>query len=529
MSGAKKTGSSAKRRAGVLLHITSLPSKEGIGTLGKSAFLFCDWLKKSGLSLWQMLPLGPTGYGDSPYASFSSFAGNPLLIDVSDLENRGWAKKGSVRVPQKLKAQKSVDYGSLVEWKIPLLYKCAEYFLLNASPSQKKQFSSFKKKNDSWLSDYALFTSIKNFYDKKASEEKVWGEASRWNNFWEKPLARHEAEALKKWTLSHSEELEFIKAVQFFFFTQWNDLKKYAAKSGIKIIGDIPIFVAADSADFWANQKFFQMNLRTLVQKSQAGVPPDYFSSTGQLWGNPLYDWKALKADGYSWWIKRISHVMTLVDVVRIDHFRGFESYWSVPYGEKTAVNGKWVKGPGKGLFDAVKASCPGAEIIAEDLGIITKKVEALRDSCGFPGMKILQFAFNENPWTEESEKNLYLPENYKTENCVVYTGTHDNNTTVGALKENPLQYKWNVCDRLGISDSESEEKICDVLVECAYSSKAKYCIIPMQDILKTGSEGRMNMPSRSGGNWTWKINGPLPGAAVQKKLFALAEKYARI
>ena len=516
------------RSSGIILHITSLPSKEGIGTLGKNAFSFCDWLKKSGQSLWQVLPLGPTGYGDSPYASFSTFAGNPLLIDTADLVSRGWAKKADTAVPDYIKPSGKIDYGAVVWWKLPVLYKCAAFFLTSAQDEDKKRFETFKKKNRYWLDDYALYTSIKKYYDAEASEKKVEGAASRWNEFWPGGLARHDESALSEWTAGHREELEQIKVIQFFFFSQWDSLKKYAGENGIRIIGDIPIFVAADSADLWANKKFFQINQKTLALKAQAGVPPDYFSSTGQLWGNPLYDWKKLKEDGYSWWVKRIEHMMKLTDIVRIDHFRGFEAYWKVGAGEKTAVNGKWVKGPGKELFDVIKKKCPRAEIIAEDLGLITKKVAKLRDDCGFPGMKILQFAFNAQPWTEESAENLYLPENFETDNCVVYTGTHDNNTTVGALKENPPLYRQNIASYLGLNPSLSEEQICSALIECAMKSRARYCIIPLQDVLNISSEGRMNVPSASGGNWAWKLD-ELPDLSAAKRLAALVKEYDRI
>lgn len=515
------------RKSGILLHITSLPSKEGIGTLGNSAFSFCDWLEKSGQKLWQILPLGPTGYGDSPYASFSTFAGNPLMIDFSDLVKRGWAKKSDIKVPLELKNSQNVDFGSLVAWKIPLLYKCASYFIENLSAEDKKAFTSFKKKNNFWLDDFAFFTSIKKVYDEKAALQKVYGEASKWNNFWPSSLARHKEEALAEWETSYKEDLEKIKAIQFFFFTQWKALKDYANAKNIKIIGDIPIFVAGDSADLWANQKFFQICKKTLKQKSQAGVPPDYFSLTGQLWGNPLYDWKALKEENYCWWVKRISHMSSLVDIIRIDHFRAFESYWRVDAEESTAVNGKWAKGPGKELFDVIKKSCPKVEIIAEDLGLITKKVEELRDLCNFPGMKILQFAFNEESWSEESLKNLYLPENFLTDNCVVYTGTHDNNTTVGALKENNEQYKKNICSYLNLDLNLSEEEICDALIEKALMSKAKYCVIPLQDILKYSSFARMNVPSAAKGNWSWKLSS-LPSLSHAKKLKLLTEKALR-
>lgn len=518
---------SAVRKSGILLHVTSLPSPEGIGTLGKSAFDFVSWLKKAGQSLWQVLPLGPTGYGDSPYAALSTFAGNPLLIDLADLVKRRWAKKSDTVLPEYISPSGPVDYGSVVWWKIPVLYKCASHFIQKAGDSDRKNYLSFCRKNRYWLDDFALFTSIKNFHDRKAAAEKVTGSASSWNRYWPKPLARHDETALEEWKSAHKDELEQIKVIQFFFFSQWAALKDFASENGIKIIGDIPIFVASDSADLWANRKFFQLCRKTLLQKTQAGVPPDYFSATGQLWGNPLYDWKALKEEGYSWWIQRIKHMMSMVDVVRIDHFRGFEAYWKVGAEEKTAVNGKWTKGPGKELFDAVRAACPRSEIIAEDLGLITEKVAALRDGCGFPGMKILQFAFNDRQWDEESMKNPYLPENYESDNCVVYTGTHDNNTTIGTLRENNERYRWNICDYLGLKDSSSDEEICAALVECAEESRAKYCIIPLQDILRTGAEGRMNTPSKAAGNWSWRMTGPVDSASA-RKLYAVTKKAGR-
>lgn len=496
------------RKSGILLHITSLPSSsmDGIGTLGREAYAFVDFLKRAGQTLWQILPLGPTGYGDSPYASSSSFAGNPLLIDLNSLVEKNWACKDDIVCPDFIKTEGNVDYGAVVFWKIPVLYKCASYFLENACEQDKLEYESFKKSNKLWLDDFALFTNIKEFYDKKAQSENVTGSMSCWNVFWPKNLARHEKEALKNWTKEHSSGLELIKVIQFFFFSQWFALKKYAGENNIKIIGDIPIFVAAESADLWANQQLFQLNRKTLAQKTCAGVPPDYFSATGQLWGNPLYDWKAIKESSWLWWINRIKHMMKLTDIVRIDHFRGFEAYWKVPYGETTAINGKWAKGPGVELFEAVKAKCKGAEIVAEDLGLITPKVKALRDKCGFPGMKILQFAFNENEWNEESGKNAYLPENFETENCVVYTGTHDNNTTLGQLKDCPARYAENVRRWLKLEDSAGYEELTEGLVKSAFESKAKYCIILMQDVLLKDSDCRMNTPSSCTGNWSWRM-----------------------
>lgn len=496
-----------QQKSGILLHITSLPSNEGIGTLGKSAYKFCDWLHEANQTLWQVLPLGPTGYGDSPYASFSTFAGNPLLIDLENLALRNWAKKEDIKNPEYIKTSGNVDYGSVVYWKIPVLYKCAAYFLENATENDKKLFENFKKKNKSWLTDFALFTSIKKFYDEKAVNEKLWGEQTRWNNFWAKDLASHNSESLKIWAKENQNELEQISVIQFFFFTQWQELKSYANSKNIKIIGDIPIFVASDSADLWANQNLFQINKKNLQLKAVAGVPPDYFSATGQLWGNPLYDWKAIKNSNYDWWISRISHILKLVDIVRIDHFRGFEAYWKIPFGEKTAVNGKWAKGPGIELFDAIKSKIKNAEIIAEDLGVITKKVESLREKSGFPGMKILQFAFDDNVWSAQSEKNPYLPKNYKTENCVVYTGTHDNDTTLGLLNSVSEEFKSNVKKYFELEDDSDNQEILSAMIKAAFYSKAKYCIIPLQDVYSIGSEGRMNTPSKLGENWTWRMS----------------------
>ncbi len=517
-----------ERKSGILLHITSLPGSEGIGTLGSEAYKFCDWLYEAKQSLWQVLPLGPTGYGDSPYASFSTFAGNPLLIDLESLVKKGWALQSDTLLPDYIKSGSSVDFGAVVYWKMPVLYKCAQYFLQNGQSQDKKKFSQFKNENKDWLDDFALFTSIKNFYDKKAASQNISGEQTRWNNFWPKNLARHEKSALEKWTLENTAELEQIKAVQFFFFEQWNALKKYASLKNIKIIGDIPIFVAADSSDLWANKEIFQINKKTLQLKAVAGVPPDYFSATGQLWGNPLYDWNQLKKTSYDWWVKRIAHMFKLVDIVRIDHFRGFEAYWKIPYGEETAVNGTWTKGPGIALFDEIKARIKNSNIIAEDLGVITEKVAALRDKAGFPGMKIIQFAFNDAPWSEESEKNAYLPKNYKNENCVVYTGTHDNDTSFGLLSSCSENFRANVKKYFELDESFTNQQILDAMIRGAFLSKAKYCIIPLQDVYALGSDCRMNTPSTSGANWSWRMEKNLLDKEGALKLKKLSEESER-
>ena len=518
----------AKRQSGILLSITSLPGKNGIGTLGKSSFDFVDFLKKSGQSLWQVLPLGPTGYGDSPYASFSSFAGNPLLIDFDLLVQKGWATADQIHRPEWIKEDGNVEYGSVVYWKSNVLSQAAPYFLDKASVKDIKAFEKFCQKNSSWLNDWALFTSIKKFHDAKAQREKVEGSASMWNAYWPKDLARHDSAALAKWEEEHLEDIEEIKVIQFFFYTQWNELRKYAKKNGVQIIGDIPIFVASDSCDFWANQKYFLMDSKTLAQTCCAGVPPDYFSATGQLWGNPLYDWDALKNAGYDFWVRRVRHMMSIVDIVRIDHFRGFESYWKVPYGAENAIGGEWEKGPGLDLFRTLKKKLGKINIIAEDLGILTPEVEKLRDDCKFPGMKIIQFAFNGNEWNEESAENAYLPSNYTTDNCAVYTGTHDNDTTMGCLANANDTFKKNVCDYFRIEEKSSDTEIAKAMLEGAATSKARICIIPLQDVIFAGNHARMNTPSTASGNWTWRAKkddfGP-DSVALLKYLSSLGKR----
>ena len=518
----------SERKSGVLLHITSLPGTPGIGTLGKEAYKAADWLKAAGQSLWQVLPLGPTGYGDSPYASFSTFAGNPLLIDLDNLVERNWASKDDIVPPDYIKSEGNVDYGSVVWWKMPVLYKCAEFFLKNSTEKDRVLYEAFKNDNQSWLNNYADFTSIKNYYDDQAQKQGVSGGDSMWNRFWPRDLASHDPTAVSAWDKDHTQNIEQIKVIQFFFSVQWTALKNYANSKGISIIGDIPIFVAADSADVWAAQNFFQIDKDTLTQTVCAGVPPDYFSATGQLWGNPLYDWDALKKDNYSWWVNRIANMLKLVDIIRIDHFRGFEAYWAVPYGAKDAIGGKWVKGPGKDLFDEIKKRLGSLPIIAEDLGLITPEVEELRDSCNLPGMKILQFAFNSEPYTEESARNAYLPHNYDNPRCVVYTGTHDNDTTTGLLRSSPKQFIDNVTSYLKLPSGSDIKTINHALIKSAFESRAQYCIIPVQDIYDIGSEGRMNTPSTTGTNWSWRMEKGLLDIRGANELKCLSDSYDR-
>ena len=357
------------RSSGILLHPTSLPETPGIGTIGKQAYKFVDWLASANQTLWQILPIGPTGYGDSPYASFSTFAGNPLMIDLDMLKEKGWISQEQITPPDYIKNSGYVDFGSVVWWKIPVLKTAASQFLDSCTKEDRDLYEAFKNDNASWLDNYAIFMSIKEYYDAKAQEEDRFG--AMWSNYWPKELATHQPKAVSDWHASHVKETEVHKVIQFFFFSQWKKLKEYANSKGISIIGDIPIFVASDSADVWANQNLFQLD-KDGKSTAVAGVPPDYFSATGQLWGNPLYNWDEMKKTGYKWWIDRIRAMTSVVDFVRIDHFRGFEAYWSVPAGEETAINGKWIPGPDHDLFNKIKEELGDIPIIAEDLGVIT-------------------------------------------------------------------------------------------------------------------------------------------------------------
>ncbi len=494
-----------QRRSGVLLHPTSLPGTPGIGTIGRQARAFVDWLAASRQSLWQVLPLGPTGYGDSPYASFSTFAGNPLLIDLADLVERGWAEAATIEPPDYISRSGPVDFGAVVWWKLPVLKKAADFFLRNAKDRDVAAYKDFVAEQGLWLENYGIFMSIKEFYDKQAQEEAVAG--AMWSNYWPSDLARHRDAAVEEWRGQHRQEIEVQKVIQFFFFTQWQELKDYANERGIAIIGDIPIFVAADSADVWANQNLFQLdeNGRAVAV---AGVPPDYFSATGQLWGNPLYNWDAMAADGYDWWITRIKATLKLVDYIRIDHFRGFQAYWAVPAGEETAVNGHWLPGPDHRLFQTIQDRLGDIPIIAEDLGVITDEVRRLRDDFDLPGMKILQFAFDLNEAGQGGCVNAFLPHMYSP-NCVVYTGTHDNDTMEGWLsKASEAELKLIGEYLEGPGGSCPRKDLCRRLVQLALSSTAKFAVIPLQDIHELGSEARINTPSTSDGkNWIWRMD----------------------
>ena len=540
------------RTSGILLHPTSLPGTAGIGTFGKGAFAFVDFLEKAGMKLWQVLPLGPTGYGDSPYQSFSTFALNPILIDFDDLVERGWATEKLVKKPSYIKNKGRIDFGSVVWWKGNALKEIAKYFLElitnpDASseefdPNTKMAFFKFCRENQYWLKDYAAFMSIKAFYDAKAQKEREETGADvngSWNVYWPKNLSKHNEQAVEKWINEHSEDFLQTEVIQFFAHVQWSELHEYANSKNIQIVGDVPIFVAADSSDVWANQKQFLIGSDGQFS-AVAGVPPDYFSATGQLWGNPLYNWKNMKKDGYSWWIGRVKKMLSLVDYVRIDHFRGFEAYWAVPFGSENAINGTWEKGPGIDLFNAIKKELGELPLIAEDLGIITDEVKALRDESGLPGMKVLQFAFDKNEYKAGCLKNVFLPHNFETTNCVAYTGTHDNDTTQGLLESLDDESVALIASYFTGESVSAEsarklvknKKLTKEFIKAVLSSTADMAIIPMQDIYALSSDARMNLPGTSGSNWSWRIDENMISGAKAEKTAAwlknLCVLYAR-
>ena len=493
------------RSSGILLHPTSLPSRYGIGDLGPEARHFVDFLAASGQRLWQVLPLGPTGFGDSPYMCFSAMAGNPLLISLDILKDQGFLDEGDLAILQPYPTK--VDYGRVIHEKIPLLRKAWSNFQERADKQERIAFDEFSQATGHWLEDFALFMALKEHY-----KGKPWVK-------WTKPLIIRKPSALKRAKQKHAETMGFHRFLQYLFHRQISDLKAYANQRQIKIIGDLPIYVAHDSAEVWAQPEYFDINHENGRPYAVAGVPPDYFSATGQLWGNPLYAWDKMRQDRYEWWVKRFEVLLGYVDAVRIDHFRGFEAYWRVPYGEKTAINGKWVPGPGEDLFRQLYERMGDLPIIAEDLGVITPEVEALRDAFNLPGMKILQFAFG------SGDDNPYLPENY-TENCVVYTGTHDNDTTLGWFQSLVEEERVLVLDYL---KCDKPEQIHWEMIGLAFSSVAKMAIIPLQDLLGLGGNARMNTPSKGQGNWTWRFEQGNLTKALQKRLLGLTERSGRI
>lgn len=453
-----------------------------MGDMGIEAYRFIDFLVESDQQYWQVLPLGPTGYGNSPYSCYSAMAGNPLLINPELLrDDQLLADEDFANLPEF--PLDYVDFERAIALKVPLLKKACENFKATASPMQQKEFSGFCESKENWLEDYALFMALKDHF----------GGVS-WNN-WEPEIARREPESLEKWRQQLNAEIYYYKYVQFEFFRQWTELKRYANLRNIKIIGDIPIYVAHDSADVWSHREIFCLDEASGEPALMAGVPPDYFSSTGQLWGNPVYNWEKLQANNFEWWVERFEAIFAYVDVTRIDHFRGFEAYWAVKRGQETAMYGEWIKAPGTSLLDLINQKFGNLPIIAEDLGVITPEVVALRDRYEFPGMKILQFAFGAGPG------DPFLPFNYDR-NFVVYTGTHYNDTTVGWFNQLSNYERDEVLRYLGCIDPEG---IHWSLIRMGWMSIANMAIVPYQDLLGLDTDARMNFPGKPEGNWGWR------------------------
>jgi 4-alpha-glucanotransferase len=493
-----------KRSSGILLHPTSLPGPDGIGDLGPEAYHWINFLAGSGCSLWQLLPLGPTGYGDSPYQCFSAFAGNPYLVSPTLLIEDGLLTRADLADRPTFPDDK-VSYGEVIEWKQKLLDRAYYHFHKSAPAALLEEYQKFQAEQAYWLEDFALFMAIK-----QAHNLVSWSQ-------WPEPLRLREPAALEEFKKGNRESIQCHTLRQFLFFKQWDELHKFVAEKGIRIIGDIPIFVAYDSADAWSHPELFYLNKKGLPSVV-AGVPPDYFSPTGQLWGNPLYRWNVHKQTGYSWWIQRIKKTLQTIDIVRLDHFRGFAGYWEVPAKMTTAEIGRWVPGPANKFFDAVQKALGGLPIIAEDLGKITPDVIELRNHYNLPGMKILQFAFATTPI------DPFLPHNFPV-NCVAYTGTHDNDTTLGWYRS-VTESERDLCRRYL---ARSGEDISWDMIRAVWSSVAIMAMAPMQDFLGLGSEARMNYPGKPSGNWTWRIKPDALKDSLKNRIMEVNYLYGRL
>ena len=477
-----------KRSCGILMPISSLPSPHGIGTLGAEARKFVDFLADAGQSWWQILPVGPTSYGDSPYQSFSAYAGNPYFVDLDLLCEDGLLTPAEVNSVNWGTDPAKVDYSAIYNSRFPLLHLAME----RGWERDADKVAAFSEENASWLPDYALFMAVKRHFGMQS-----------WTEWPDEDIRLRRPEAVARYQEELADDIRLFTYIQYLFFRQWEDLRSYAHEKGIGIIGDLPIYVAMDSADVWADPRAFQLDERN-VPAEVAGVPPDYFTADGQLWGNPLYDWDAMKADGYTWWIRRIAGASRLYDILRIDHFRGLESYWAVPYGETTAKVGRWVKGPGMDLMNVLTEKFPNIQFIAEDLGYLTPEVRQLLEDSGLPGMKVLQFAF------DSREAANYLPHTYPR-HCVCYAGTHDNSTLMGWKDEAAPADIAMAREYLGLHD---EEGFNWGVLRGGQSSVADLFIAQMQDYLGLGSEARMNTPGILGGNWQWRM---LPGQSTDE------------
>ncbi len=490
------------RSSGILLHISSLPSPYGIGTLGKAAYEFADFLHAAGQKYWQLLPLGPTSYGDSPYQSFSTFAGNPYFIDLDLLAEDGLLDREELAAINWGTEPRYVDYGKIYESRFAVLRKAFE----KGYPRDREAVDTFRKENR-WLPNYALYMAVKRRFDMKC-----------WLDWPDEAIRLRKPEAVARYARELQEDVDFFSYLQFLFYKQWIALREYIHSLGIRIIGDLPIYVAMDSADLWAEPEFFQLG-EDHVPTEVSGVPPDYFTADGQLWGNPLYDYDAMKKDGFGWWIRRVEGATRLFDVIRIDHFRGLESYWAVPYGDKTARNGRWKKGPGMDLVGVLTSWFHGIDFIAEDLGFLTPEVHKLLADSGLPGMKVLEFAF------DSREPSSYLPHTYER-NCVCYVGTHDNETVMQwRSKADPADITY-ARKYLGLN---AEEGFHWGVIRGGMSSVADTFVTQMQDYLGLGAEGRMNFPGSAAGNWQWRL---LPGEApmsLAKKIRQYTRLYGRL
>ncbi len=495
------------RSAGILLPISSLPSKYGIGDFGKKAYEFVDWLKEAGQTYWQILPLVPTSYGDSPYQSFSTYAGNPYFIDLDALVEDGVLTQEEVDAADFGDAADSIDYEKLYKERLPLLRKAYE----RSKISENKEYSRYMKENEWWLTDYALFMAVKGRFNGVA-----------WTQ-WAEDIKLRYGYAMDYYRIELYYDIEFHQYLQFTFYKQWMKLKEYANEKGILIIGDIPIYVAMDSADTWANPELFQLDKEN-VPLAVAGCPPDGFSATGQLWGNPLYRWDYHERTGYDWWIKRLSYCFKMYDVVRIDHFRGFDEYYSIPFGAETAIDGHWEKGPGMKLFNKMKEVLGTREVVAEDLGYMTDTVRKLVYDSGFPNMKVLEFAFDSRDTGSASD---YLPHNY-TENCVAYTGTHDNETIIGWLesitKEEKAMARDYMCDY-----KTAQKNLHWSMISLVMRSRANLSVIPMQDYLGLDNKARLNQPSTVGKNWKWRVTEEQLSEELNLKIRKMTKMYGRI
>lgn len=497
----------AERTSGILLHPTSLPGPNGIGSLGLASYRFVDFLARSQQTWWQILPLSPPGFGNSPYSAFCSVAGNPLLISLSQLvhvgdlqpdETAGWADMDPTQV----------DFERVPAWKMPRLEQAARRFLQQAAPERRRAFEEFCARHAGWLDDYALFMAAKEEFDRRAAAEHFWG--ASWNIYWDRDLAQRDPASLLRWQTRLADRTQLHRVWQYYFFEQWSALRQYANQRGIRLVGDMPIFVALDSTDVWVHPHLFALDGDS-HELLVAGVPPDYFSPTGQRWGNPLYNWTTMEADGFAWWKRRFQALLELVDIVRIDHFRGFAACWAIPAADPTAVHGSWMQVPGEALFHTLANAFGQLPFLAEDLGLITPDVESLRDQMGFPGMKVLQVGLE-----FIDPQNSHLPENH-VPNSVVYPGTHDNNTAVGWYSALSAEKQDEITQYLGVP---MQDPAWDMMRIC-HESCAGAAVVPMQDVLRLGSQARMNTPATNAGNWRWRMS---PNYFTDHTIDALAE-----